>query len=131
MNVAFTLVYTFTARPVSMEMNFPHKLIRGQEPQAATLDADQRSAHEALLASVVARQAISPTARLFVSQQRGEKAFRIGVGKRSMEDRMHFFAGKSARLDRKIRGDSIFPRGSFHPGLFGEQSGQGVGKIKL
>ena len=98
-----------------MEMSFPHKSIRGQDLQEAKLDADQRNAHEALLAFIIARQATSPTAKLFVSHQGDTKAIDVGMGKRSMEDRMHFFAGKSSHLDRRVKGDSMFLRGTVRP----------------
>ncbi len=111
-----------------MEMNFPHKSIRGEELQATTLDADQRSAYDALLASVIARQALSRTARLFVAQQGDEKTSGSGRENQSIYDRMNFFAGQSRHVDQPVSGAANAPQGSFHPGLSGEQSGFDKGK---
>ncbi|MGI9362215.1 MAG: hypothetical protein ACR2O7_11740 [Parasphingorhabdus sp.] len=94
MNSAFTDVYILLARQSVMEMIFPHKSLT---QTSAETDAPASSAHDVLIAHAIARQSLSPSARVYLTRHSDLAALGPRENKGFMEDRIRLFAGRSTR----------------------------------
>jgi len=95
-----------------MEMNFPHKNL--------TRNAESKSAHHALLAHAIARQALSYSARAFVANLNGLAGIPAASRSTGLEDRMYFFAGEYCGRYSSDKTENIFIKGHFRPDLADE-----------
>lgn len=102
-----------------MEMNFPHKSLT---QTSADLDAKADSAHEALIAHAIARQALSPSARAYVARRNGMAAKPAYVSRGLMEDRIKFFAGELPQRSSFVKSAKLFNKGHFRPDLLSKES---------
>jgi len=102
-----------------MEMNFPHKSL---SQTSAEPDAPAGSAHDALIAHAVARQALSPSARAYIAQRRGLAVQPMYVSRGLMEDRIKLFAGGLRPGSSFVKSARIFEKGHFRPDLLREKS---------
>lgn len=102
-----------------MEMNFPHKSLA---QTSAESDAPAGSAHDALIAHAIARQALSPSARAYIAQRSGLAVQPRHIGRGLMEDRIKFFAGGLRPGSPFVKSARIFEKGHFRPDLLREKS---------
>ena len=100
-----------------MEMNFPHKNLGGVHDSGGVDEASQRGAYNALLADGIARQALSVTARQYVSEAEGLKRQSARAGTESVSQRIRYFAGQFDNSDRCEKGQVLFAKGHFRPDL--------------
>ncbi|GAA0464337.1 hypothetical protein GCM10009096_01010 [Parasphingorhabdus litoris] len=102
-----------------MEMNFPHKSLT---KTSADTDADADSAHEALIAHAIARQALSPSARAYLARRKGLAAKPNHSSRGPVGDRIKFFAGELPMRSPLVKSARIFEKGNFRPDLLREKS---------
>lgn len=102
-----------------MEMNFPHKSLA---QTSAESDAPAGSAHDALIAHAIARQALSPSARAYIAQRTGMAAKPTYPSRGPVEDRIKFFAGELPVRSLFVKSARIFEKGHFRPDLLREKS---------
>ena len=109
-----------------MEMNFPHKSLT---KTSADTDAEADSAHEALIAHAIARQALSPSARAYLARRKGSVAKPNLSSRGPVGDRIKFFAGELPMRSSPVKSARIFEKGHFRPDLLRERpSGDGAQK---
>ncbi|QTD57209.1 hypothetical protein [Parasphingorhabdus cellanae] len=100
-----------------MEMNFPHKSLT---QTSADTDVKADSAHEALIAHAIARQALSPSARAYLAQRKGLAGKLTDPSRGPVEDRIKFFAGELPERSPLARRARIFEKAHFRPDLLRE-----------
>lgn len=100
-----------------MDMNFPHKTLKGIALDEGDAVAVQVADHRALLAHAIARQKSSRSARNYVAASQ-DLTSSIAAGPTSfIDNRMAFFAGR-IRSDRAgHREMTLFESGCFRPDL--------------
>lgn len=125
MNSVFTEVYTFAARHMFMEMNFPHKGPKAESDVDLSAGDQQQNDYAALMANVIARQSLSHSAqKVFAYEMELASAIASNKG-RSFQNRIRFFAGQTGEeTDRENA--NLFVRGNFRPDLAGKSIG-GIG----
>ncbi|QJB69523.1 hypothetical protein HF685_09720 [Parasphingorhabdus halotolerans] len=80
-------------------------------------EASQRGDYNALLAGAIARQALSISARQYVTDTEGLNRQSTLAGTESVSQRIRYFAGKFDDSNRCDRGQVHFTKGHFRPDL--------------
>ena len=114
MNGTFTLVYTFAATSVFMEMNFPHKELAVDQDAEISAGDLQGGDYAALIAHVIARQSLSHSARSVHAHELKLAAAIAANRGQSFQNRIRFFAGDHEDHKDSNHGN-LFVRGHFRP----------------